>query len=59
MFCTICNMSTSKKIHQQVKTIFLREIDGFFLALCVCYLDSKRGGSGKSLKSDFELRLSE
>ena len=44
MFCTICNMSTSKKIHQQVKTIFLREIDEFFLALRVCDLDSKRGG---------------
>ena len=44
MFCTICNMSTSKNIHQQVKTIFLRKIDNSFLALRVCDLDSKRGG---------------
>ena len=37
-------MSTSKNMNPEVKTIFLRMIGGFFLALCVCYLDSKRGG---------------
>ena len=59
IFCTICDMSTSKNINREVKTIFLSEIDGFFLALCVCDLDSKRGMVRKKFKVRFELRLSE
>ena len=59
IFCTICDMSTSKNINREGKTIFLREIDGFFLALRVCDLDSKKGVVRNKFKLRFELRLSE
>ena len=46
-------------MNREVKTIFLREIDGFFLALRVCDLDSKRGGMRYNVKVGFDFRLSE
>ena len=52
-------MSTSKNINREAKTIFLREIDGFFLALREFDLDSKRLGMKKKFKVRFELRLSD
>ena len=52
-------MSTSKNINREAKTIFLRDIDGFFLALREFDLDSKRVGMRKNFKVRFELRLSD
>ena len=46
-------------MNREVKTIFLREIDSFFLALRVCDLDSKRRGVGYTVKIGFDFRLSE
>ena len=55
----ICDMSTSKNMNREATTTFLREVDGFFLALCAFNLDSKRVGIRKNFKVRFELRLSD
>ena len=52
-------MSKSKNTNREAKTALLREILGFFLALRVFDLDSKRVGMRYKSKVRFELRLSE